>query len=355
MSAFVTLPSDLIDTIFGRLEHIDDALNLADSCRKFKAHLAAENSMIQIIRAIMGNSYNHINDISLTRLTNSGDDLKPEHGRNIDWFLGFFRREAALLSDDEVNSIVRSRQSIRPIQSLYLNLSVHNQYRRSSFPAWRSECIDVVECMFQETPAAAITKPAFSARRFSDAVVAYGVLIEARKLIIRLKTQTRSLKEHLRFSLILDSFWCNNGMRTPLQTLDMLEVHDFIYGFLIRKMYYRAWWPELENEDMGPVDKTWARNLQLLGSCLSPTDAARIGSMEGELSDPALWKRLPVNQTQFYLTLPELPPALVNNIDCLSVANILEFNLSLDLLRLDQVEYLATGRRSHLVEAWGHF
>lgn len=355
MSAFVALPSELIRMIFQECEHIDDALNLANCCRTLKAQLATKKDMTIVMRVILGNTRTHHYDIQLCRLAKSTTDPVPKHGSNLDSFLTCYNTEADQLNDDEILAIVGLRQRIRPIQALYLNRSIQDQYRRSNFPAGTSECIDIVECMFQETPMAPHdSKNIFSPKRFSDAVVAYWALIEARRLLLSIYAQVRKLKLHNQYESILTSFWCGSGWRTPLQTLDILEIHDFIYGFLMRKVYYRAW--QEDSDETEPIDKSWARHLQLVGSCVNPTVAARIGSREGELYDPTLWKTLPHDLGFFYLRFEEIPPALTNfGIENLSLANILEFNLGLDLQRLDEAELAATGSHDHLVEAWAYF
>lgn len=356
MSAFVTLPSEVINMIFQKVEHIDDALNLANCCRTFKAHLSAQKDMIRVMRVIMENSNTHYNDIQLCCLITSATDARPEHGSNLDSFLSFYTPDVDQLNDDDVLDIVRLRQRIRSIQNLYLDRSIQDQYRRSNFPAYRSECSEIVEYMFDETPTATVASTNyFAAKRFSDAVVACWVLVEARKLVVEIRTPMQFLsKDYARYERILNSFWCESRMRTPLQTLDMLEVHDLIYGFLIRKVYYRAW-PE-DIEESAPVDRAWAIKLQRIGLCLSPMDAAWIGSAERELDDPTLWQTIPWDIGYCPLRYGEGPPALTRyGIDYLSFANLMEFNLGLDLLRLDEGELGATGSHNHLVEAWAHF
>lgn len=351
MSAFVALPNDLIGTIFRNLEHIDDALNLANSCRTFKAHLFTKEDTVKVMRVILGNTRTHYNDIQLYRLSKSTTDPSPEHGWNVETFLSCYDSDVDQLDDDEVLAIVGLRQRIRPVQNLYLNWSIQGQYRRSNFPARRSERSDIVECMFQETQTVPHpSQKTFSANRFSDAIVAYWVLIEARKLLISILKQVRKYKAHKQYTRILQSFWYESGLRTLLQALDMLEVHDFIYGFLVRKAYYRSW--AGDHDEMEPIDKNWARYLQQIESCVNPMNAAWFASMEGELYDPTVWKTLPYNG-YFYLRSEEIPPALVQTgVESLSVANILEFNLGLKLLRLDEIELAATGSHDHLVEAW---
>lgn len=360
MSSFVFLPSELITAVFEKLEHIDDAINLANCCGTFKAHLAAEKDIIRVTRAILGNSDAHEKDIQLCCLAKGTSVPSPEHGSSVQSFLSCYTNEVDQLDDDDVLAIIGSRQKIRPVQSVYLNHSIQRQYRISSFPSGRRECDEIIDCMFRENALAEsdTQKKTIPANRFSDAVVALWVIIGARKLIMDLGNQR--LEDHSRYNDIMASFWRGSGKRTLLQTLDVLEVHDFLYGFLIRKMYYRAWSEEeeerQEEEETEPIDKSWARNLQLLGLCLNPTNAAQIGSLEGEISDPTRWKKLPLNQTGMYLQYLEIPAPLSNyGIETVSLANLLEFSLGYELLRLEEAQGQAEGTNNRLVEAWAHF
>jgi hypothetical protein len=53
MSPFDVLPSEMITMVFKKLDHLDDARNLANSCRRFKAHMVARNDMLRVTRAIL--------------------------------------------------------------------------------------------------------------------------------------------------------------------------------------------------------------------------------------------------------------------------------------------------------------
>lgn len=354
MSAFITLPHDLVTAIFEYLEHIDDALNLANTCQRFKNFLSDTETRGRVIKGIFY-AHSHHNDIQLCRLLNSTPYPRPEHGTNVKSFLSYYNIYVDWLTDQEILAIIRLRQQIRSIQNLYLSQSVQNQYRRSNFPAGRSEYSDIVECKFQETlTTEGDPKSYFSANRFSDAVVAYWVLIEARKMVISIHDQSRDPGFRGRYDSILRSFWCGSGHRTLLQSLDILEVHDFIYGFLIRKMYYRAW--EEGGDETAPVDEAWALKLQHVSLGINPLDAAQLGSVEGDLFDPTLWQSLPKNYGSFYLRFDEIPTAMKRfGIETLSLGNILEFNLGVDIYRLGSVESWRWGRPFYHVEAWESF
>lgn len=214
----------------------------------------------------------------------------------------------------------------------------------------------------------------FFASRFSDAVVALWVIAEARTLVMKIGSQAQDVGDKNRYNDIMTSFWYDNWNRTPLQTLDLLEVHDFLYGFLIRKMYFRVgeamanisgrcrdsalearYAPETE-----AVDEEWARHLQLFALCTTPVEAAKMGSLEVEYDDdedadmPSR-EQWPINQTSQYLQYQEIPGPLRNyGIETVSMAAILEFNLGFELLQLEAKDQ-AEGVNGQLVEGWAHF
>ncbi len=308
---------------------------------------------------------------------------RPEHRSSLQSFIGCYSDGVDKLEDDDVFSILARRQKIRSLQGIYTNYAIQGQYRKSNFPVGRRECNEVIDCMFKDVDsdmAAQLSRldlgdarqQSFTgtpASRFSDAVVAYWVIIETRTLVMRMSAQAKDGREHGEYQDILASFWCGSWKRTLLQTLDVLEVHDFLYGFLIRKEYHRkreAWaewsgvwrdlvWETRHAEETLAVDTDWARHLQLFGLCINPIEAARIGSVEEELEDMTPRERLPVNQVWRYLQYHEIPPPLRKyNIETLSMANLLEFNLGYELLQ-QEAKDRTEGISDHLVEAWAHF
>ena len=353
MSAFTALPSEIIAMIFKRIDRIEDVLNWADSCRRFKAFIPTRNDMIRTMKAVLAHPH-YENDIQLCRLLKSISIPRPEHGSTVESFLSCFNREADQLEDDEVIAIIELRHQIRSVHKLYLNESIQGQYRQSNFPAGRNEWSDIFECTFQETTVrAGASKDPSAAYRFCGAVVAFWVIMEARKLIIKTGYQSQNSQDVDRYNSIMESFW--GKRRTLLQMLDMLEVHDFLYGFLIRKMYFRAW-PVINDENNPNLDESWAKNLQLLGAILSPLEVARLGSVELDFENPDLWKELPVNQTQYYLQYQEVPAPLSRyGFETLSLANLLEFNLGHDLLVIGSIESEDAETDINLVEAWAQF
>lgn len=288
-------------------------------------------------------------------------------------------------------AILARRQEIRPIQRVYLNHSIQGQYRKSNFPGGRRECNEIIDCMFQETEpdvAAQLSqlsignglaerdapnKP-FSGCRFSDAVVALWVIVEARRMAMDVGSQARYLGNFQRYNDIMVSFWCGNWKRTPLQTLDLLEVHDFLYGFLMRKRYFRVSeamasisgrvrdmvWEARYAPETEAVDEEWARHLQLFAVCMAPAEAAKLGSLEVKYdtannADIPSREGWPINQTSRYLQYQEIPPPLRNyGLEMVSMATLLEFNLGYELLQLEAKDK-AEGVNGQLVEAWAHF
>lgn len=355
MLALSDFPYELITAIFKKLDHIDDAFNLANCCKSFKAQLATHQAMMKVMRAILDNSPAHETDLLLFRLIKGISVSSPESGTNLESFLNCYKFDVDQLNDDVVLAIVRLRQRIRQIYDLYLNPSIQDQYRRSNFPAGTRERSEIFEGKLRTTPNGLVAwTQSISVTRFSDALMAYWVIIEARKLIMKANAQERNADDNP-YIKIMASFWCGSGRKPLLQTLDILEVHDFLYGFLIRRVYHRAWAEDLVDEETEPIDKSWARKLQVAASSVNPIDAAVFGFKEEELTNPALWKSLPVDGSELTLLLKEVPAPLRNyEIDTLSVANLLEFNLGSELLRLE-AEQRTKGADDRLVEAWALF
>ena len=306
-------------------------------------------------------------------------------------FLSWYGNDVDQLNNEDVLAILARRQEIRPLQGVYLNHSIQGQYRRSNFPVGRRECNEIIDCMFQETEpdlAAQLSqlsignglaerdapnKP-FSGCRFSDAVVALWVIVEARRMAMVKGSQAQYLGDIHRYHDIMMSFWCGNWKRTPLQTLDLLEVHDFLYGFLMRKIFFRVGEASakisghvrdrvMEARDAPEteaIDEEWARHLQLFALCMAPVEAAKLGSLEvkydtADGADVPSREDWPINQTSRYLQVHEIPPPLINHgLETLSMATLLEFTLGYELLQLEAKDK-AEGVNGQLVEAWAHF
>jgi hypothetical protein len=287
-------------------------------------------------------------------------------------------------------AILARRQEIQPLHKLYLNRSIQGQYRKANFPSGRRECNEIIDCMFGETDSGAAVRlsrlslenaasepdaaeASFTpgqASRFSDAVVAYWVIIEARTLIMNTSAETgEDQKAYDRYQDIMTCFWYGSWKRTLLQTLDVLEVHDFVYGFLIRKSFYRKgdaranWsrdWSDRVSEarhagKTQAIDPYWALYLEFSSLSLNPVQAARIGAEEEELADITPTDRLSIGLLEQYLRNQEIPrPLSQHKPEGLSIASLLEFNLGHELLHLER-EGNVEGINDHLVEAWAHF
>ena len=210
----------------------------------------------------------------------------------------------------------------------------------------------------------------FMASRFIDAVVALWVIIEARRQIMDIAAQAQTVWEEYQYDDIMRSFWFCSWQMTLLQRLDVMEIHDFFYGFLLRKRYYRrsiAWagWSGTCNgileatkseKETEAIDPEWTRRLHLHGLCLNPVEAAEFGSVEEEIADMTPEDETPLHQTARYLQYNEIPPPLrMYGIFTLSVATLLEFRIGLDLLVLEEAQKSQEEFSGYLVEAWADF
>ena len=148
---------------------------------------------------------------------------------------------AESLSDQQVWDIVARWKGPRPLQDLYLNLAVHSKYTTSlcvmgSSNPEEMEMLNILGLArhgkeIRYNNGGISTTRAFSPTetgRFYKALTACWVAIEIRKLALQCRYTLQS-NQNKTFEAVY-SIW---EERTDLQeSLDVLEVFDFVYGFL---------------------------------------------------------------------------------------------------------------------------
>lgn len=109
-------------------------------------------------------------------------------------------------------------------------------------------------------------------------------------------------------------------------------------------------------EETQAVDSDWAQQLQFVGLCSNPIQAAQKGSVEEKISDMTLNGDMPIGPPEMFLQILEIPPPLCRHRpETLSVASLLEFKLGWELLQWEMVTNAEALGDSHLVDAWAHF
>ncbi|GAB1198998.1 hypothetical protein APSETT444_008330 [Aspergillus pseudonomiae] len=223
-----------------------------------------------------GNAAHHRYDLKLSPVLNISQRLFAEysasHGKpplskrpiHAD-ILNLHTPDGDSLPEDEVWSIVCRWQGLRLLYDLYCNPSIRSRYSRSVFLNWpNNECYEEEHALVHDEP---LLEPTITPhkdtvpggcaalpslrnrgyRRFYQALTAHWFAVEALWLarISRYKTPQ---ERNNRFVQVR-GIWRDNPDRTLQEKLDILEVFDFVWGFLGRKIFVdvygmRSWLDE---------------------------------------------------------------------------------------------------------------
>lgn len=285
MDRLSLLPAEVIFEIFESCEYIDDAENLALCCKHLNSFFAPLDHRDRILRKIIvsitfprglrhwktntGKSKSHSDiyspDIQLCHFVDTNTDYAAHHKFNShpethlrpndEVFMRCFNATIENTTPRQLRDLQKRRKSLRILLDLYLNTSIQRQYSTSLFPY---EVVDdrvrnLVRHSQQEGPLDKsgwdISKPslprglvgeALSAeqeRKFINALTACWLHVEVYCLAKHSNYRTAS-ENHRMFEKVEELWTGVTHERTLLQQLHILEVYDFVYGFLLRKIFF---------------------------------------------------------------------------------------------------------------------
>ncbi|KAI9837503.1 MAG: hypothetical protein M1819_007153 [Sarea resinae] len=258
------LPAELMLLLYRSLENIDDVYHLARSCRRLHDILEAGRNRLVIMRSVILNSEIHKYDVRLCRfidvnqahasaITEAADRTTGRPDSSV--FKACYSTECRNISDEHVWEIVCRWQGLRLIQDLYLHPIIQQAYSDSMFPYDVHTLVDTLK-LTEETPVPALKDCLISSKqrsfnseqtgRFYAATTAHWLAIEALRLA-HASTYHLSTERNTRYSQI-HHMWKDNEEMSLQESFDVLEVYDFIYGYLLRKVmgtgnWYLQWSP----------------------------------------------------------------------------------------------------------------
>ncbi|KAB8260223.1 hypothetical protein BDV32DRAFT_123354 [Aspergillus pseudonomiae] len=275
-SPLLNIPCEILLSICCYLGDIDDVLHLARCCKQLHGTFERQSHRLVAFRSVIGNAAHHRYDLKLSPVLNISQRLFAEysasHGKpplskrpiHAD-ILNLHTPDGDSLPEDEVWSIVCRWQGFRLLYDLYCNPSIRSRYSRSVFLNWpNNECYEEEHALVHDeplleptitphkdtVPGGCATLPSLrnrGYRRFYQALTAHWFAVEALWLarISRYKTPQ---ERNNRFVQVR-GIWRDNPDRTLQEKLDVLEVFDFVWGFLGRKIFVdvygmRSWLDE---------------------------------------------------------------------------------------------------------------
>ncbi|PLN74449.1 hypothetical protein BDW42DRAFT_63445 [Aspergillus taichungensis] len=276
MGWVLNLPTELIIRIFESLDDIDDALHFARCCKDLHCVFDPLSARFKIFRSIIARASHHENDIELSQRVNlygrfSQDFYEsrripsnPTHRKSL-----VSRYLNPLDSSEDVPAefiwdIVCRWQGMRVLYDLYCDPAVNEAYLASTFPNIQTPPIpDHSEAMASEPallPPAGSVCPAFvkmsqrerqkSYQRFYKAVTRHWISVESLWLV-----RTQFFPSEAEFDEAFErtrDAWTHNPTRPAPEKIDIIEVVDFVWGFLGRKAFHVSSFPEWR-EGLGSI------------------------------------------------------------------------------------------------------
>ncbi|GFF80756.1 hypothetical protein CNMCM6069_004342 [Aspergillus lentulus] len=274
MTSLQSLPAEVILRIFQLLDNIDDALRLGRSCRQLCRILDRPGHRHTIMKSIIQRSEYHKHDLQLSQLTQFHADcteiyatqprLPMSRRPDTDMVKSFHEPSADLLASPlVVAEIVTRWHAMKVLFDIYCKESVRSSYLADWETSWnyspeiagKDETAgpftkDICES-FAQLP---LQEKQLAYERFYRALTAHWVAVELTWVIRVSKHKTE--REFNRWERKVYDRWSNNPGRSLEEKLDIFEVLDFVWYFLVSQIFDHsgtvADWIEVTPESATP-------------------------------------------------------------------------------------------------------
>ncbi|PLN78697.1 hypothetical protein BDW42DRAFT_139765 [Aspergillus taichungensis] len=263
MPCLLNLPTEILTSIYHSINNIDDVLHLARTCRQMHAIFAAPRARVEIFRSVIKNTPHHQTDHQISYLQDLHSTLQTLYSNPT---IGFLRPSDKIFT--HVDSLLDSTKPIPDafvwdtvarwhgmkvlFFNLYLDKSIHESYTHSTPPrAQFKESNRYRDKLAAEAPLAPPAGVAIDSaemipaqqqglwrayERFYHALTLHWAAVETLSLA-RAASYTTSAERNARFERIWTQ-WTDTGSARSLSTkVDVLEVVEFVWGYLGRKVF----------------------------------------------------------------------------------------------------------------------
>ncbi|RHZ43837.1 F-box protein [Aspergillus thermomutatus] len=276
MMSLQSLPAEVTLQIFQLLDNIDDALRLGRSCRQLYRILDRPGHRHMIMKSIIQRSEYHKYDLQLSHLTQFHAEcakiyatqprLPMSRRPDTDMVKSFHEPSKELLASPlAVAEIVTRWHAMKALFDLYCKKSVRSSYmanwetswncftetdgeNETAGPSTQSICDSFAQLPLQEKQRAY--------ERFYRALTAHWVAVELTWVIRVSKHKTE--RDFKRWERTVYNRWSNNPQRSLEEKLDIFEILDFVWFFLVSKIFDHsgtvADWIEVALESATPRD-----------------------------------------------------------------------------------------------------
>jgi len=266
------IPLEVMIMIFCNLQDFDDVYHLSRCCRKFHYILHTGATYLIVMRSIIVRNTHSQSRLCLMYLQKCSDvyenDLKlckiietnqafseiyksqaerpQEIGIKGQEFYDAVEVRPEDLNDERVYTIICRWQGLRVLQDLYLATTIGARYSDSTFPYVGGSdpagttllTEDSVRILHVQNIAQDLPNKSFTARqtrRFYQALTAYWLGRESHWSLCRSIHDT--WEELWKLGDWVDDIWSGKPKRDVLESLELIEVYDFVYGFLLRIIF----------------------------------------------------------------------------------------------------------------------
>ncbi|RDH26643.1 hypothetical protein BDQ94DRAFT_186479 [Aspergillus welwitschiae] len=219
------LPLELVILVYQSLINLDDCLSFSRTCKWL--HGVLQSYQIDIFKSVITNAKHHEHDIELCLL----QDVFERHSME-EAFLEpeitydeIGEPRISQLNTARVFEIVIRWHAMKVLYKIYMNPSLHECATEEAMPALTdsNQCVLCPERSYKEYP------------RFYLALTSHWVLIE-KIWLAKMTHYKRSSSWNERYDQLWDQ-WTDNQDRTLLEKIEVIEVVDFIWGYLGRNIF----------------------------------------------------------------------------------------------------------------------
>ncbi|KJF61224.1 uncharacterized protein CIMG_13520 [Coccidioides immitis RS] len=249
MTLLLMLVNELLLQIFKELDDIDDILHLGQTCKHLYNLLKFSHNQVEVFKAVILHAEHHKYNLHLCYLIEKSPPASSQPQSSVFWRL--YAASEDTLSDDFTWCIVCHWQGLQLLKDLYLNQSIHSVFCCLIFPyddehiSNKNTQYNICNTLAAEKPLAKLSIKTFQQSRtlfnfrqtqqFYQVLTAHWFAVEA--LCLAQVSAYPTVSEQLKVFAQIAVIWQEGHSRTLSEFLNMVEICNFVWGFLGQKIF----------------------------------------------------------------------------------------------------------------------